>query len=121
LGRSLDRKLKFWIFLLIGVFMFTPLILVSVATRAYLQAAVYISFFLIYCHLNHHFVYKKTKAKYPLVPPEGRMDTYFPRTNIPRPIHEDVQRYQSSSERKGKYIKEQRVQRRKVSLFALFI
>jgi len=28
-----------------------------------------------------------------MVPPEGRMDAYFPRTNIPRPIYEDVQRY----------------------------
>ncbi|MGQ9641018.1 MAG: hypothetical protein ACUVUF_02670 [Candidatus Bathycorpusculaceae bacterium] len=85
--------------------MFTPFIFVSVVARAYLQAAIYVSFFLIYCYLDYHFVYKKMKAKYPLVPPEGRMDVYFPRTNIPRPIHEDMQRYPEFLEEKGKYVR----------------
>jgi len=82
--------------------MFTPFIFVSVVARAYLQAAIYVSFFLSYCYLDYHFVYKRIKAKYPLAPPEGQMDVYFPRTNIPRPIHEDVQRYPEFFGRKRK-------------------
>jgi len=49
--------------------------------------------FLVYCYFLYRFVYKGEKAKYPMVLPEGRMDAYFPRTNIPRPIYEDMQRY----------------------------
>jgi len=36
------------------------------------------------------------------MPPEGRMDIYFPRTDIPRPIHEDVRRYPEFFKKKKK-------------------
>jgi len=49
--------------------------------------------FIVYCFLLYKHVYKGEKPKYPLVPPKGRADVYFPRTDIPRPIYEDVRRY----------------------------
>jgi len=36
--------------------------------------------------------YEKRQVRYPLVPPEGKGDAYLPRTDIPRPMHEDFRR-----------------------------
>jgi len=47
----------------------------------------------VYFYMLHRHVYRHLHAKYPLAPPEGRMDIYSPRTNIPRPIYEDERRY----------------------------
>jgi hypothetical protein len=47
----------------------------------------------LYEYFVHHFLQKGQKPKYPMVPPEGQPDIYSPRTNIPRPIYEDVRRY----------------------------
>jgi len=70
-----------------------PFILISVLTQLFIYAATFASGFLIYCYMLYRHVYKREKPRYPLVPPEGRTDIYFPRTDIPRPIYEDVQRY----------------------------
>jgi len=37
-------------------------------------------------------LYLKKKARYPIVPPEGKTDIYFPRTDIPRPVYADFRR-----------------------------
>jgi hypothetical protein len=37
-------------------------------------------------------VEKKKEPRYPLVPPEGRVDVYLPRTDIPRPVYEDFRK-----------------------------
>jgi len=42
---------------------------------------------------------RKRRVQYPLVPPEGKADVYFPGTRIPRPIHED---FRKMEERKRK-------------------
>jgi len=42
---------------------------------------------------------RRKKLRYPLVPPEGRGDIYLPRTDIPRPIHEDFRRMQEKKTR----------------------
>lgn len=55
-------------------------------------------------------LYQKKKPRYPLVPPEGKMDIYFPRTDIPRPIHEDVRKMR---ERKRKLVKIKKMRRKK--------
>ena len=34
-----------------------------------------------------------------MVPPEGRGDVYLPRTDIPRPIHEDFRRIEEKKRR----------------------
>jgi len=79
-----------------------------------LYAAMIFGCFLVYLCLLYHFVYKKEKAKYPLVPPEGRMDAYFPRTNVPRPIYEDVRRYPKFfGKKKRKFDNTTKVKRKK--------
>lgn len=89
----MTKKFKLWLLLLLGICICVPFMLVSMLTRYYAGAMVWSAYLLVYCYLVYHFVYKRKKAKYPMVPPEGRADIYFPRTNIPRPIYEDVQRH----------------------------
>jgi len=45
---------------------------------------------------------KKVEPKYPMVPPTLEQDVYFPRTNIPRPIHEDVREHPEYFDEKKK-------------------
>jgi len=89
----LKRKIKFWLLLLLGTLIFMPFILISVLTQLFIYAASFLGGFLIYCYMLYRHVYKGEKPRYPLVPPEGRTDIYFPRTDIPRPIYEDLRRY----------------------------
>jgi hypothetical protein len=53
---------------------------------------------------------RKRRVQYPLVPPEGKADVYFPRTRIPRPIHED---FRKMEERKRKLKKLRKMTRKK--------
>ena len=68
--------------------------------QMFLGAILFLVGFLMYCYGLYRFVYKEVEPKYPMVPPEGRMDIYSPRTNIPRPIYEDMQRYPEFFKRK---------------------
>jgi hypothetical protein len=114
----LKRKTKFWIYSVLGAVTFALFFTLSIIAKLFIFAAIHLAWFLAFCYLNHRFVYKKAKAKYPLAPPEGRMDIYFPRTDIPRPVHEDVRRYPEAFEKKPKYIKKvqktRRARRKKV-------
>jgi hypothetical protein len=65
----------------------------SILTKLYVGIVLFSASFLLYSYLVYTATYLRLKRKYPMVPPEGRPDTYFPRTNIPRPIYEDVQRH----------------------------
>ena len=98
----MKRKVKFWLLLLLGICIFIPIFLLSIMVQVWqgtlsvygvMFSLPYLAGFGIYCWFLYSFVYKRAKPKYPVVPPEGRSDIYFPRTNIPRPIHSDVQRY----------------------------
>jgi hypothetical protein len=54
---------------------------------------------------------RKKESRYPLVPPDGKGDIYFPRTNIPRPIHEDARKIREKKkklEKLGKMRREKR-------------
>lgn len=53
-------------------------------------------------------LYKKKEARYPIVPPEAKTDIYFPRTNIPRPIHEDFRKMREKKRRLEKIKKMRR-------------
>ncbi len=48
----------------------------------------------------------RRKPQYPLGPPEGKYDTYLPRTNIPRPLYDD---FRKMKERKRKFAKIDRI------------
>ena len=36
--------------------------------------------------------YRQRKPRHPFGPPDGKPDIYFPRSNIPRPLYEDMRR-----------------------------
>lgn len=93
MGESLRKKVKFWMLFLLGVSIYAPFLLFSLMIRHIMNIILFTACFLFYNYGIYHFVWKKVQPKYPMVPPEGRVDVYFPRTNIPRPIHEDVRRY----------------------------
>jgi Ca2+/Na+ antiporter len=113
MGESLNKKAKFYIFLLLGIFGFTPFLLLYIRVQMFLYAILFFLGFLAYCIFLYRFVYKKVKPKYPLVPPEGRMDIYFPRTDIPRPLYEDMQRYPEFFKRKKRrYDRTRRVKKK---------
>ncbi len=61
-------------------------------------------------YLYYFMSQRKKEPRYPLVPPEGKQDAYLPRTNIPRPIHEDVRRMQ---EKKRWFKKLEKLRRKK--------
>ncbi|MBX5320574.1 MAG: hypothetical protein ACQXXG_01120 [Candidatus Bathyarchaeia archaeon] len=109
---KLKRKTKFWIYMTVGTCTFTPFFIASVMVGIFVLAATQIAWFLVFCYLNYRFVYKKEKAKYPLAPPEGRMDVYFPRTNIPRPIYEDVRKYPEAFGKRKKSVEKTRKRRK---------
>jgi len=56
-------------------------------------------------------LYQKKEARYPMAPLEGKTDIYFPRTNIPRPIHADMRRMREKKRRFAKLKK--KIRRRK--------
>ena len=92
-GSSLHGRVKFYLLFLLGVCIFLPLVYMSILAQLYAGTALVSACFLFYSYLVYTVTYLRLKRKYPLVPPEGRPDIYSPRTNIPRPIYEDVQRY----------------------------
>ena len=107
----MEKKIKFWLLLLVGLCIFIPPFLFSVVTQALmgvfspygiLFATQFLGWFFLYCYLMYRSVYREAKPKYPIVPPEGRTDIYLPRTDIPRPIHEDARRYPESKHKKMK-------------------
>jgi len=59
----------------------------------YFLAAYVLAFFLgAFMVLYNRFV-KEKAPRYPLAFPKGERDAYFPYTDIPRPIHDDVSNY----------------------------
>jgi hypothetical protein len=94
MGKTLGRKEKFWVSFLLGTFIYIPFFVFSIMIQFPLAAILNTGGFLFYCYGLYRWIYTKVEPNYPLVPPEGRMtDPYFPRTKIPRPIHEDVRQY----------------------------
>ena len=95
------RNAKTLLMLLLGICIFTPFIFLSIILQAKAGFSVHgilfsLSFLvplIFYCCFLYRYSKGKHRTKYPIVPPEGRTDIYFPRTDIPRPIHEDVRRY----------------------------
>lgn len=81
------------------IFVVEGLALVSVILLRYIWGYVIvlgvIAFTLYFFYVRLHL----KKTRYPLVPPEGKADIYFPRTDIPRPIHEDLRKMQKRKRR----------------------
>lgn len=111
----MKKKTKFWLLFFLGFCLFIPLFVLLVAVQAFvtgitlygvLYGGLSLAGFLMYCFLLYRSVYAGAKPKYPLVPPEGRTDIYFPRTDIPRPIHRDVRQYPDYFKKKKKKTRE---------------
>jgi len=65
----------------------------------YLACLAVTAFTLYFLYVRLH---QKKETRYPMAPPEGKMDIYFPRTNIPRPIHEDFRKMQEKKRKLDK-------------------
>jgi hypothetical protein len=122
--RVVKRVSKFWLLFALGVCLFTPffllVLILTLAKGTALLAALYgaplLIGFILYCHFIYRSVYKRIRPKYPIIPPEGRTDIYFPRTDIPRPIYEDVRRYPKffrKEKQRGKAERQERMKRKK--------
>ena len=99
------KKVKFLLLLFAGACIFMPPLLIftlhaPLSFYGVLFTTQILGWFFIYCYLIYRSVCKGRKPKYPIVPPEGRTDIYLPRTDIPRPIHENARRYPDSRKRK---------------------
>ena len=98
---ELRRSTKNLLLLLLGFCVFGPFIFTSIVLQARTGLSVYgivlrLSFsfpLALYCYFLYGRKREKHWTKYPIVPPEGWTDIYFPRTDIPRPIHEDARRF----------------------------
>ena len=93
MGEALNKKAKFWLFFLLGICLYIPFFFFAIMVQMPLAVVLFFLGFLVYCYGLYRLIQKKVEPKYPVMPPEGRMDIYFPRSRIPRPIHEDVRRY----------------------------
>jgi hypothetical protein len=92
-GEELRRKVKFWLLFWLGILVYTPFVMLSLMARIVLYAASSSVVFVVFLFLVYRSVYRGAKPKYPMAFPEGKSDIYFPRSNIPRPIYEDVRRH----------------------------
>lgn len=93
------------IFFVQGLALVSAILLQNILMCLIVLGAIGFTIYFFYVRL-----YQKKEAKYPLVPPEGKVDIYFPRTNIPRPIHGD---FREMCEKKQRFDKIRRKIRRK--------
>ena len=83
-------------------------LLVGVLTQSIWMCVIASGIVALTVYYFHVRLYQKKKAKYPIVPPEGRTDIYFPRTDIPRPVHADFRRMQEKKRKLEKIKKKMR-------------
>jgi hypothetical protein len=100
-----------WFILIIVAVMDALLLGVSILWQEFWGAAVILGMTVISLLFWYYSMrQRKRRVQYPLVPPEGKPDVYFPRTRIPRPIHED---FRKMDERKRKLKKLKKMTRQR--------
>jgi len=82
------------IFVVEGLWLLVGVLVQSVWVCIVALGTIVFTLYYVYVRL-----YLKKKARYPVVPPEGRTDIYFPRTDIPRPVHADFRKMQEKKRR----------------------
>jgi len=105
------RRRLYWVLVALVLIMDAIVLVVALPLQPVLAYVVVMPIFameFIYFYYVRHF--RKEKLRYPLVPPEGKGDVYFPRTKIPRPIHEDMRR---AREQRRKFAELDKLRRRK--------
>ena len=82
------------IFVVEGLWLLVGVLVQSVWVCIVALGTIVFTLYYVYVRL-----YLKKKARYPVVPPEGRTDIYFPRTDVPRPVHADFRKMQEKKRR----------------------
>lgn len=105
---SLGKKLVvivgiFAVFVVEGIWFLFGFLTRSIWTCMFASGIIAFTIYFLYVRL-----FQKKEARYPLVPPEGKVDIYFPRTNIPRPVHADFRKMQEKKQKIAKIKKEMR-------------
>jgi len=105
---SLRKKLVvivgiFAVFVVEGLWFLIGFLTRSIWTCMIASGIVAFTIYFLYVRL-----FQKKEARYPLVPPEGKADIYFPRTNIPRPVHADFRKIQEKKQKIAKIKKKMR-------------
>lgn len=91
------------IFVVQGLALAGAILLQSIWAIVVVSGVIAFSLYFFYVRL-----YQNREARYPLVPPEGKVDIYFPRTDIPRPIYGDIRRMEEKKRRLAKIKKKMR-------------
>ncbi|MGC9346138.1 MAG: hypothetical protein ACP5ER_05060 [Candidatus Bathyarchaeales archaeon] len=98
IGRKLGALIGISIiFVVEGLWLFIGFLVQSVWTCIITSGIIAFTIYFLYVRL-----YQKKEARYPIVPPEGKTDIYFPRTDIPRPVHADFRRMQEKKQKLAK-------------------
>jgi hypothetical protein len=110
-SRREKRTLQAWFILILvaaGVCMTAAILVQSIWAMLLVWSLVALDLYWFYTRYH-----KKVKPKYPMAPPDAKaVDAYFPRTNIPRPIYEDVRRMHEEKQKLEK-VRKLRMQRRR--------
>jgi hypothetical protein len=95
------------IFMVEGLFLLIGFLVQSIWTCVIALTVLASTFYYFYIRL-----YRKKEATYPVVPPEGKTDIYFPRTDIPRPVYADMRKMQEKKKKLEKIKKKMRHKRK---------
>ena len=88
----MKSKFKFLALFSLVTFVFGPLVAISVLEGDIMMTVGMGVTYLLFSAILYATYMGKRKKQYPLALLDVD-DIYFPRTNIPRPIHEDIRRY----------------------------
>jgi len=87
-----SKKARFRVGFAFLVFAYSIPVVAAILFGWILGLTVFLAGFLFSVSLLYWLTIKRTKPRYPLVPPEGHPDIYT-FAGMPRPIHEDMKRY----------------------------
>lgn len=91
------------IFVVEGLWLLVGILVQSICTCVIASGIIAFTVYFLYVRL-----YQKKEARYPIVPPEGKTDIYFPRTDIPRPVYADFRKMEEKKRRLEKIKKKMR-------------
>jgi hypothetical protein len=106
------RRRLYWILGALVLIVEATALMVALPLQFHPLHFVVIAIFLMQVFWYFYYIthFRKEKLRYPLVPPEGKGDVYLPRTDIPRPIHEDMRH---AREQRRKFAKLDKLRRKK--------
>ena len=87
----MNRKRRFLWGLIFVIFIYSLPIIGLATAKVYSYLLLALGAFVFSVYMVYRVTIRNVKLKYPIVSPEGHPDVYTGR--MPRPIHEDMQRY----------------------------